>query len=1333
MALWVAAAAVLGQPLIAAPKVIFCGSAPAPPPGTPPGGPPPPCGTGCGAPSAGGGSGDSPSGSAGAGEDGAGAGNSSSGTSAGEAGGSGRGSPVYVINGNFVTQASDLSLPTAGFPLTVRRVYNSGRPGVGPFGVGWTSTITVKLFRAEYLYSAPSTRRVEAEISAADGFLFRFQENADGVTYMAPAGRRDVLVRNGDGTYDLTEQGTRSRDHFAADGRLLSFTDDFGNLLNFAYDGAGRLTAVSDASGSGRYINVFYGANGRISSLQDSASRQVQYTYDAAGMLTRVVDAAGRTTNYGYATTPIGQLLSSVSDGFGRVASTIAYDTAAHASTVSENGETYTYTYNFNGAPNRTNKQAAGTDNRWQFVYTPEGQITDRIRIYGSLNTTGPTIHTDYNPDFSVAQITDEVGVKTAYTYDVNGRVASVTRDFQGPQAIRFDYSYDPAFPNKVISVTPKDPSTGQVNRDWQETRYDYHQAGAPAPGTLYHTYRVRTDGSSETLSANLYDSRGQLTQTTTAAGGQTDYAYDAAGNLATVTRPSNNDGGIRVVTTYTYDLAGRVTRVTDPLGRATTYVYDGADRAVSVTLPKPSVGFPMNFTTTYVYDGYDSVTGLVFTSVTDPNGRVTRQGYDPWGRIRKSVNALGNATTYTYVQGVLRSVQDANGNLTTFTYDDLSHVLLRTDRPDGTPHRYVYTADRLLAEDYPPTNWRLSTYDRLKRLVRLQTPGTTYSYTYVGQKLTQVIDNLDAGIGDIQTHTYGYDPSYRLSQNVQGSQGTLSYTYTPEDAVASYAVQGGPTTTLTYYPDGSVNTIAWTPVAGLFKYRYTLAGQYQQVTFPNGSSRVYSYDDQDRLLQLAHTDPVAGNLATYGYGYDLNYTTGAYTMLGQRVSMIATVPAQGFLNHLTKYEYDPHYQLTKATYPNVTPFNGEIDAWTYDGIGNRTTSAVNGAVTAYTYATVTGNPGNWQRLLSDGANTYTYTANGDTATRSGPAGNLTFGWGWENRLVGISGAVAAAYRYDHEGRRISKATGGPTTNYLYNGLNLIQESGATSAGYLFGPGIDEPLAMSRGGQTYYYSVDALGSAVLVTNAGGTVQNKYVYDAWGEVKAQAVTLVNPFVYTGREQGEAGTLFYRARFLTPAIGRFLQGDPLGGGRGMGRFNYLQNDPIDMKDPFGLFAVSTNCKQSPFQGPVQAGIADLCGSRTAPGSPCDRALRNISSAMTGDPNTIPGCYKRMCQGRTVGIDCDPKCPSCARSAAAEGIVLGPGNPGCPNQPPNPVNNFQGGGSGQPIGIGETIFHETFHWCATWTEPSASDPVASYFRYAEAACYGWRDTGAPPVRNR
>jgi len=1025
---------------------------------------------------------------------------------------------------------------------------------------------------ATYLFAAPSTYQQVAYVLLPDGARLSFQANGDG-TFTPPLGRFDSLVRNPDTTWELTLQRSRTKLRFGTDGALTSIADDYGNTQTLTYDGNGRVQRVADSSGSGRYIDVIWGPDGRISTVRDHTARQVQFFYNAQGAMTSVVDAASRTTTYAYWTGRFSPLLSQVTDNWGRVVTTITYDAANRTATYTDRGETYTYTYNNNwgGNTSTTRKTDSTGYYYWVYPYIAGGLITDRPLM--PLNS--PMTHTDYYADGSIQQVTDIVGVKTYYTYNAQGNVASVTRDYQGLLAVRFDYAYDAVVPEKVTSITPRNPATGQLDPNWQGWAYDYYQPGSAAPSALFHVYRVRNDGVTlDTLTTYIYDTHGRVTRATSATGGATDYAYDASGNLFTVTSPSNNDAGTRPVTTYGYDSVGRVTSVTDALGHATTYGYDNLDRVTSVTLPKPSISSTLVFTTTYSYDNYDSLSGLLFTNVTDPNGILTKQGYDAFGQLNRAVDGLGNTTTYVYTKGLLTSITDANGNVTSYTYDG-GHRLIQTTFPDGATETYEYTNDGLvnLRRDrrYVTQHYY---YDNLKRLTQKSNGWlVNIDYTYVGQKLTQVADST---VSPAETHTLAYDASFRLSSETQATRGTLTYTYNPDDTVATFTVQGGPTATYAYYPSGALNTIVWSPVTGQVKYAYTLTGQYQTTTFPNGQTRSYTYDDQGRLLQLANAHPTAGNLATYAYGYDYNYTTGAYTRLGQRVSMTATVPSQGLNNHLTKYEYDPAYQLTKATYPNVTPFNGEIDSWTYDAIGNRLTNTVNAVTQTYTYQKITGNPNNWQRLTSDSVNSYTYDGNGNTATKTG----YTFGWDAENRIASISGGVTASYKYDYQGRRSSK-TVGATSTYLYRNLDLVQETGATPADYLFGPGIDEPIAMSRGGQIYYYGVDALGSVGLVTNSSGVVQDKYLFDAWGATRSQTEAIANPFVYTAREKAEAGSLFYRARYYSPGLGRLLSEDPIDshyidqGSRPIARpkdqlYVYAVNNPIKWLDATGLDA-------------------------------------------------------------------------------------------------------------------------------------------------------------------
>ena len=246
-----------------------------------------------------------------------------------------------------------------------------------------------------------------------------------------------------------------------------------------------------------------------------------------------------------------------------------------------------------------------------------------------------------------------------------------------------------------------------------------------------------------------------------------------------------------------------------------------------------------------------------------------------------------------------------------------------------------------------------------------------------------------------------------------------------------------------------------------------------------------------------------------------------------------------------------------------------------------------------YVYQKLGMNPNNWQRLQAAGNSTFSYDASGNTTRRDDGTAAWTFTWDVEDRLRSVGGSTEASYAYDHQGRRTRKTVGGHATHYLYDGLNLIGEGPSalttTDRQYLFGPGIDEPLAMATAAGVYYYSVDGLGSVTILNDSAGTVVNSYSYDAWGNTINATEGVPQPFRYTARETGAAGLPHYRARYLHPAVGRFLSEDPVAnydltwGGEIIGPhlfkdgssldnrlqpYAYVRNDPLTFIDPLGL---------------------------------------------------------------------------------------------------------------------------------------------------------------------
>ena len=105
-------------------------------------------------------------------------------------------------------------------------------------------------------------------------------------------------------------------------------------------------------------------------------------------------------------------------------------------------------------------------------------------------------------------------------------------------------------------------------------------------------------------------------------------------------------------------------------------------------------------------------------------------------------------------------------------------------------------------------------------------------------------------------------------------------------------------------------------------------------------------------------------------------------------------------------------------------------------------------------------------------------------------------------------------------------------------------------------------------GASYYYTTDALGSVIALTDAAQAKAATYTYDSWGVGTAiGTAAAANPFRYAGGYKDNTSNLTkFGARYYDPKIGRFTQPDP--SGQEDNTYLYAGANPINNTDSSGL---------------------------------------------------------------------------------------------------------------------------------------------------------------------
>ena len=715
--------------------------------------------------------------------------------------------------------------------------------------------------------------------------------------------------------------------------------------------------------------------------------------------------------------------------------------------------------------------------------------ITDAI---GQVTT---LTYRSTNDIYKVTRVTDPFGRLAEFAYDSLGRLTNIT-DVIGLNS-RFVYEGSGDFINSLItpygtnSFTRGGTGTTRfletVYADGSRDRVEYNQSdtlGIPnsdppasvptgmsavnsilyARNTYYWSRTACASSYGDYTKAKIYhwlhtadgnSTAGILESTKEALEGRVWYNYAGqSGGIGVVfvgnsDRPTKVgrvlDNGQTQLYTYAYDGFGHLTNSVDPVGRTFSYLY--ASNGIDLLEVRQTRAGNNELLSRTTYNGQH----LPFATV-DAAGQTNTFTYNARGQLLTETNPKGETTAYTYdtngylivVDGPLPGTND----VVMATYDALGRTLTKTDESGYTVTFEYDDMNRLTKITHPDSTFEQFTYDRLDVATVQDRAGRQTFFEF---------DN----VRQMKKRT---DPLSRETLFEWCRCGAIKSLTDPMGRTTSWHTDVQGRVIAKQYGDGSQVTYLYENTSSRLRQMIDEKQQISQYT--------YNLDDTLKSVAYANTTvPTPG----VSYTYDPNY---------ERVTSMTDGTGS------TLYSYNPVTTTPPLGANQMASVDGPLPndtiTYSYDELGRRVSTAINGVASTMTYDTAGRVVGTTNAL---GTFTFAYDgASGRLLTNVFPNG-LTVERGYGGNLE------------DRELQRITHKVGAtPISEFLYGRDHLAERITTWSQQV----GATPPSLHTFG----YDSADQLLSTS-VTNSGNLINTfAYAYDPLGNRLTEQVGATN---------------------------------------------------------------------------------------------------------------------------------------------------------------------------------------------------------------------------------